>query len=317
MEATSVLQKDRRPKRKFRWRYVAYFFGVIGLIWLILFIIPIKKHPKHPMFDNDRPLVMAHQGGADLAPSNTLAAFRNAAELGVDMMELDVHLTQDGHLVVIHDDTIDRTTNGSGTVNELTLAEVQSYDAGYHFVDLDGDHSFRDKDVIIPTLADVFEEMPSHMRYTIEIKDTNDAALYEKIGEDLWTLMAEYDVQDKVLIGSFDQHILDMMTEITDGEAIVSAGEQEVTKFVILHKLGLHALYQTKVDSVEMPIKASGINLMDASLVNAAKKRGMDVHYWTINDPDTMEQLIDLGADGIITDRPDLLIELLQEKGYE
>lgn len=291
-----------------------FTIGFIATIWIILFLIPIKPKDKHPMFKRERPLVMAHQGGAALAPSNTLEAFHHAVELGVDIIELDIHQTKDGHLVVIHDDTVNRTTNGKGKVNELTLDEIQSYDAGYHFVDLEGHHSYRNEGVIIPTLESVFQEMPQNMRYTIEIKDTNHPELYETIGEQLWELMKKYNVENNILIGSFEQDILNMMTEITNGDAIVSAGEQEVTKFVILHKLGLHTLYKTKADSIEMPIKASGINLMDKRLIQTAQTRGIDVHYWTINDVETMKELIELGVDGIITDRPDLMIELLEGK---
>lgn len=313
MEPATKLLEENDPQKRTLWHYIAYVIGLISFIWLILIFIPIREKPKHPMFENDRPLVMAHRGGADLAPENTLAAFRHAVNLDVDLIELDIHLTKDGHIVAIHDDTIDRTTDGTGRVNDLTLAEIQSYDASIHFVDPDGHNPYQEGDVTIPTLEAVFQEMPLGMRYTIEIKDTNDPELYEKIGKDLWELMDKYDVQDKVLIGSFDQNILDMMTEITDGEAIVSAGKQEVTKFVLLHKLRLHALYQTKVDSVEMPIKAAGINLVNKAVINKAQKRGMDVHYWTINDRETMEELINLGVDGIITNRPDLLIELIEE----
>ena len=310
--ATKLLEENNRQKRTL-WHYIAYVIGFMSFLWLILIFIPIREKPKHPMFENDRPLVMAHRGGADLAPENTLAAFRHAVNLDVDLIELDIHLTKDGHIVAIHDDTIDRTTDGTGRVNDLTLAEIKSYDASIHFVDPDGNNPFREGDVTIPTLEAVFQEMPLDMRYTIEIKDTNDPELYEKIGKDLWELMGKYDVQDKVLIGSFDQNILDMMIEITDGEAIVSAGKLEVTKFVLLHKLRLQALYRTKVDSIEMPIKAAGINLVDKTIINKAQKRGMDVHYWTINDRETMEELINLGVDGIITNRPDLLIELIDE----
>lgn len=266
------------------------------------------------MFENDRPLVIAHRGGAGLAPENTLVAFRHAVTLDVDVIELDIHLTKDGHLVVIHDDTINRTTNGTGRVNELTLAEIQSYDAGFHFVDANDKTSYRNKGLIVPTLEAVLQEMPKDMRFTIEVKDTNDAKLYEEVGKKLWNLLVAYDIQDKVLIGSFEQGILDMMTEITDGEAIISAGKQEVARFVFLHKLRLHTLYNPKVDSLDMPMKVPGLNLIDKLLIDAAKKRGMGVHYWTVNDRATMDKLIDLGVGGIISDRPDMMIQLLEEK---
>jgi len=310
--ATEVSEsKHRHKKGTLRFIFI-YGLSFLGLLWLILFNIPITEHKKHPMFKKSRPLVMAHRGGAALAPENTLAAFHNAVELGVDMIELDIHATKDGHLVVIHDDTIDRTTNGSGRVNDLTLAEIQAYDAGFHFIDPDGNKSFKGKGVNVPTLEAVFREMPRDMRYTIELKDTNDPDLYEEIGRDLWQLMAKYDVQDRVLIGSFDEAILEMITTITKGKAVVSAGKQEVTKFILLHKLGLHALYKSRIDSIELPTDVIGINLINQTIIDTAKTRGIDIHYWTVNDTETMEQLMNKGVDGIITDRPDLLIDVVQ-----
>jgi len=310
--ATDVSENKHRHKKGILRFIFIYGFSFFGLFWFILFCMPIPVHKKHPMFEKKRPLVMAHRGGAALAPENTLTAFHNAVELGVDMIELDIHATKDGHLVVIHDDTMDRTTNGSGRVNDLTLAEIQTYDAGFHFIDPDGNKTFKGKGVNVPTLEAVFREMPRDMRYTIELKDTNDPNLYEEIGRYLWQLMLKYDVQDRVLIGSFDEAILEMMTTITEGKAVVSAGKQEVTKFILLHKLGLHALYKSRIDSIELPTDVIGINLINQTIIDAAKMRGIDVHYWTVNDKETMEQLMNKGVDGIITDRPDLLLDVVQ-----
>ncbi|MEJ2679856.1 MAG: glycerophosphodiester phosphodiesterase family protein, partial [Gemmatimonadota bacterium] len=115
------------------------------------------------------PLLIAHRGGAGLAPENTMAAFRQAVDRWpVDMMELDVHATADGHCVVIHDPTVDRTTNGQGVVAALSLAELQTLDAGYRF-ELDGEQPFRDRGVRIPTLDEVLDALPD-MRLTIEVK---------------------------------------------------------------------------------------------------------------------------------------------------
>src|SRR5690625_1327104 len=310
--ATDVSENKHRHKKGILRFIFIYGFSFFGLFWFILFCMPIPVHKKHPMFEKKRPLVMAHRGGAALAPENTLTAFHNAVELGVDMIELDIHATKDGHLVVIHDDTMDRTTNGSDRVNDLTLAEIQTYDAGFHFIDPDGNKTFKGKGVNVPTLEAVFREMPRDMRYTIELKDTNDPNLYEEIGRYLWQLMLKYDVQDRVLIGSFDEAILEMMTTITEGKAVVSAGKQEVTKFILLHKLGLHALYKSRIDSIELPTDVIGINLINQTIIDAAKMRGIDVHYWTVNDKETMEQLMNKGVDGIITDRPDLLLDVVQ-----
>ena len=258
-------------------------------------------------------LVIAHQGGEHLAPSNTLASFKNAEELGVDVIELDIHMTKDGHLVTIHDPTVDRTTDGEGRVNDLTLEEVQKLDAGDYFKDLDGNYSYRDQGVYIPTIEEVFAEIP-HMRWNIEIKDSNDPELYRTISEKLWEIIKQYRLEEKVLIAAFDQNIIDIVLDVTDGEALVSGGREEIKKFVILHKIFLNGLYRPTIDAIQIPTEDSNINLIDSNMIRGAERKNIDVHYWTINDVETMKVLIELGANGIITDRPDLLLDLLKEK---
>lgn len=313
MGETVKESKEKSAKKGSKRNVVFVSVVVLVVIWAIIYLYPFKDNKKHSFFDNDRVLVMAHQGGKHLAPSSTLEAFRNAAALDVDIIELDLHMSKDGYLIPIHDPTIDSVTDGTGRVNDMTLEELQSYDAGAKFQDLYGEYSYRDKGVYLPTLEEVFREIPN-MRWNIEIKDTNDPELYELIAEKLWKLMTEYQLQDKVLLASFDQDIVDMVVEVSDGKAIVAAGRKEVTKFVVLQKLFLTGLYQPKVQAIEIPTEQGAINLQDKKLINGARKHGLDVHYWTINDQETMRELIELGADGIITDRPDILIELLGDK---
>lgn len=301
-----ALQKKKVKKKSVIGMIVFLVFGC----WGLLYILPFSKSTIHPYFDQDNPLVIAHQGGEHLAPSNTLASFEQAMELGVDVIEFDIHMTKDGHLVSIHDDTVDRTTNGSGKVNDLTLKEVQSLDAGTYFKDLNGEYSYKDEGVFIPTVEQIFEAIPN-MRWNIEIKDTNDPVLYKEISIKLWETIKNYQLEDQVLIVSFDQDIIDIVTKISNDKALVSGGRGEITKFVILHKLFLNGLYQPKVDAFQIPIKEGIINLADRKLIRGASKRGIDIHYWTINDEETMKRLIDLGATGIITDRPDIMLNLL------
>lgn len=288
----------------------------IAVVWIGISFFPLKAKEKHAFFENDRVLVMAHQGGNHLAPSSTLEAFEKAADLGVDIMELDIHMSKDGYLIPIHDPTIDSVTDGEGSVNEMTLEELQSYDAGAKFQDLNGEYSYKDKGVYLPTLEEVFDAIP-HMRWNIEIKDTNDPALYEDIAKELWDVIVSYGLEEHVLLASFDHDIVELMKEASDGKAIVAAGKQEVTKFIVLQKLFLNGLYKPTVHAIEIPTKQGAVNLKDKKIIRGANKQGIDVHYWTINDVETMQELIDLGADGIITDRPDLLIELLGEKADE
>ena len=300
-------------KKRSKWRYFGWTVLIILILWIIIFLFPREKRIEHAFFTSEGPLVIAHQGGKDLAPSSTLEAFQNAKELGVDVIEFDIHMTKDGHLVAIHDDTVDRTTDGEGRVNDLTLEEVQSLDAGANFQDLNGNYSFRNQGMIIPSLEEIFENIPD-MRWNIEIKATNDPDLYESISEKLWKTIQDYGLEDDALIVSFDQEIIDMVEDASGGHALIAGGRAEVTKFVIFHKLFLNGLYRPQVDAMQIPTEEGPINLEDKKLIRGAEKAGIDLHYWTINKEDSMQKLIDLGAHGILTDRPDILIDLLDEK---
>jgi glycerophosphoryl diester phosphodiesterase len=282
---------------------------------LVINLFPVKQIKQKSFFKHNRPLVIAHQGGELLAPSNTMAAFKNAANLGVDVLETDIHITKDGHLVTIHDASVDRTTNGKGKVEDLTLAEIQELDAGYHFKDLEGNNSFRGKGVYIPTVEEMFQTFKD-MKIEIEIKDDNPPERIEEIASKLWKLIEEYQMEEKILIGSFDQDILKTFDKYANGRVALSAGRKEVKNFVVTHKFLLRNLYVPNVDAFQIPVEDSGFDLTDQGLIDGAHRLGMEIHYWTIDDPDTMEKLIDAGADGILTNRPDLLLKLIEEKGF-
>jgi glycerophosphoryl diester phosphodiesterase len=282
---------------------------------LVINLFPVKPIKEKNFFIHNRPLVIAHQGGELLAPSNTMAAFRNAADMGVDVLETDLHITKDGHLVTIHDPSIDRTTNGKGNVADLTLAELQGLDAGYHFKDLEGNYSLRGKGVYIQTVEEMFQTFDD-IKIEIEIKDDNPPDRIEEIASKLWDLIEKYQMEEKIMIGSFDQKILQTFEKYAKGRVAISAGRQEVKNFVVFHKFFLRNLYVPKVDAFQIPVEDSGFDLTDKKLIDGAHRLGMEIHYWTIDDPKTMEKLIDAGADGILTNRPDLLLELLEEKGF-
>lgn len=132
------------------------------------------------------------------------------------------------------------------------------------------------------------------MHYNIELKYTNYPELYREITVKLWQLLNKYDLQYKTLIASFDYDIIDIVTYITHGKAIVSGGRQVITRFIIFHKIFLNELYNNKVDAVKIPTKDSGINSKGSNIIRGANKRGMGVHYWTTNDQETMKELIHL-----------------------
>lgn len=312
MSQPTIIKKSILLRKR---NWLAFIILFIFASYILLNFGPVEKRPEHPFFQSQRPLVIAHQGGELLAPSNTMTAFQQAVDLGVDVLEFDIHITKDGHLVTIHDHTVDRTTNGSGFVHELRLNEIQDLDAGYHFEDLNGDFSYRNKGVYIPTLEEVFQSFPD-MRMVIEIKDDNPASKIEEISEKLWSLIQQYQKEDQVVVASFDQKILDQFDKVSDGKVALSAGEEEIKKFVIFKKLFLANLYKPSADAFQIPTEQSIINLASPSIIKEAQRRNVNIQYWTIDDKETMRSLLEDGANGIITNRPDLMLEVLEEMGY-
>ncbi|MGG1676223.1 glycerophosphodiester phosphodiesterase [Neobacillus sp. NRS-1170] len=306
-----TLEKKLNKKR----RLYAIRWGLPALLVFLLAVnfLPVSPIKEKGFFKNDRPMVIAHQGGELLAPSNTIAAFTSAATMGVDALETDLHITKDGYLVAIHDPTVDRTTNGHGKVSDMTLEEIQKLDAGYQFKDLDGQYSYRGKGVYIPTAEEMFQTF-GNMRIEMEIKDDNPPDRIDKMASKLWALIEKYHMEDKILVASFDQEILNTFEKYAKGRVATSAGRQEVKSFVIFHKFFLRNLFQPHVDAFQLPTADSGFDLTDKKLINGAHRLGMQMHYWTIDDPKEMKRLIDAGADGILTNRPDLLLKLLNEK---
>jgi len=292
---------------------------ILLLIVLILFIIHLMRYyffiPRVAPFFTElgRPYVLAHQGGELLAPTNTMAAFAVADAIGVDFLDIDVHMTKDGHLVGIHDDTVDRTTNGHGRVDSFTLAELQELDAGYHFQDLQGNYSYRGQGVRIPALEEVLQRYATKYYLHFEIKDTYPKGGPSQIEEKLWQLIQRYDTQKRVIVASFSQCIVERFKKLSGGQVVVGAGRVEVANFVLAHKFGLPGLYFRRSHVLEIPTRGGGFNFKDRRLIIGAHRLGMQIYYWTIDEPEEMRELLELGADGLFTNRPDLLKTVMQE----
>lgn len=305
------IYKSRKSRKPQKFLLITILLFVIVATIFILFNHVEKRQTKAFFHNVESPLVIAHRGGKANYPENTLEAFRHSVEVGSDVIEFDIHMTKDGHLVVIHDATVDRTTDGKGSIDSFTLKELRQLDAGYHFTDRDGNYPYRGKAVSIPTVEEVFAAFPDTLM-NIEIK-----APYPQVEEKLWQLIQQFNMEDRVLLASFDQKIIDKINDISGGKVAISGGKKEVTKFVLLHKLFLPFLYEPKVDALQIPTKANRFNLVDEKLLNGAKKLNMLVYYWTINDEVKMKQLLQLGANGIITDDPEKLISVMKELGLK
>ncbi len=283
---------------------------VIALLLIIAYFVLValaRPRPERAFLQRgEEVLVIAHQGGDGLWPSNTLYAFEQAEALGVDVLELDVHSSQDGALVVIHDDTVERTTEGGGEVKNMTLAELKRLDAGYDWSPERTGESFpyRGQGITIPTLEEVLQAFPNR-RINIEIKQEAPS-----IVQALCELIRQFDREDSVLVGSFYDGALSEFRAACP-EVATSAGPGEVRRFFILNTAFLAGLFRPVADAFQTPEYQGDLHVVTRRFVAGAQRKNVDVHVWTVDETADMERLIDLGVDGVITDRPDRLLKLL------
>lgn len=257
----------------------------------------------HPYLDGPHPRAYAHRGWhtGDLAGyENTLAAFTRAVEEGFGYLELDVHASADGIAVIHHDALLDRTTDGTGRLAAHTAAELAKV-------------RVRGREPI-PLLSDVLAALPD-TRITIELKSA--AAVPPTLAA-----VAEAQAWDRVCVGGFEQSWLDAARR-GDGRLCTSMSKRDVLALrsrAWLDALpgplsGLPSPLPLAGDIAHVPVTAGPIRVVDARLVRTAHEHGREVHVWTIDRPDEMRRMLDLGVDGLLSDRPDLLREVLRERG--
>jgi glycerophosphoryl diester phosphodiesterase len=292
-------------------KIIRFLAGLVALLILAYVVLAILASPvdDSPFFEEQvRPMVIAHRGGKGLRPGNTMAAFSFAVELDVDVLEMDIHRTADGVIVVMHDDTVDRTTDGSGRLQDLTLAELKALDAGYYWTEDDGQtYPYRGQGITVPTLEELFIAFPD-MRMNIEIKQESPS-----IVEPFCRLIREFNMADKVLIGTFHETTLDEFRETCPGIA-TSMVESEIRLLYVLSRAYLDALFQAPAEATQIPEFSGDLQVATERFVQAAHGHNVSVHVWTVNETEDMERLLEMGVDGIITDRPDRLLELLAKR---
>jgi glycerophosphoryl diester phosphodiesterase len=268
---------------------------------------PGSSRPARLYLAHSEPLFFAHRGGSKLAPENTLPAFEQGLAFGADALELDIQTTREGELVVIHDSTLDRTTNGTGLVASCSLDEVRGLDAGYRFTP-DGGKSFpfRGRGITVPTVREVFERFP-RTRVNIDLKESSPAR-----EERLWALIRELGAEDRVLVASGDLHEpIVRFRRISGGRVASSASATEVRTFVLASAARVAWRLRPAYDALQVPPSYRGVPIVTRRNVEAAHALGIQVHVWTIDTREEMERLLRLGVDGLMTDRPDLLAQVL------
>lgn len=268
-----------------------------------------QKRSARPFLRHDRPLFFAHRGGSLLRPENTLTAFEHGLSFGADALELDIQQTRDGELMVIHDPTLDRTTNGSGSVAAYTLDDVRAIDAGYTFT-ADGGATFpyRGQGITVPTLREVFARFPG-IRINIDLKEST-----PNREERLWALIQEFAAEDRICAGCFTHAALARFRRLTGGRVATSASPREVRSFLFAAATHTTSWWlRPTYDALQVPDTYGALRIVSRTSVIAAHRIGIDVHVWTVDDRAHMRALLALGVDGLMTDRPDLLADVLAE----
>ncbi|WP_141013313.1 glycerophosphodiester phosphodiesterase [Nocardioides sambongensis] len=245
-----------------------------------------------------RVLAFAHRGGATHPEidglENTLTAFQHAWDLGYDYLETDVHVTRDGALLAFHDDVVDRVTDGTGAVGDLTLAQIRR-------LRIAGREP-------IPTLGELVEAFP-HARFNIDLKS-------ERAADALARYVAAHDLADRVLVGSFSIRRIREFRRRTAAAVPTAAHPWEILAYRLSPTAGIaRRLTSRRCAALQLPARRGPLRVVTAGLIRRAHANGVQVHVWTVDDPAQMHELLDLGVDGLFTDRTDLLKDVLTTRG--
>jgi glycerophosphoryl diester phosphodiesterase len=255
-------------------------------------------------FSSSAPRVFAHRGGAGLAPENTLAAFDNGLALGADGLELDVHLSRDGLVVVHHDRTIERTTNERGPIAERTADELRRADAGYWFA-RGGAFPYRGCGLGVPTLAEVlarYRDVP----IVIEMK-ANSLELAEAVVE----VVRAAGAVDRVAVGSFGLRGLRALRQLEP--AIATSASREEVRWAVYRLRCRWPVSRVPYGAYQVPERSGGQRVVSPRFVAAAHRLDLAVHVWTVDDEDDARRLLGWDVDGLITDRPDTIVPIARQ----
>jgi len=259
----------------------------------------------HPFLDHPGPIAFAHRGGAGEAPENTLVAFEIAITLGYSYLETDAHITRDGVLIAFHDDRLDRVTDRTGAIAAVDIDEVEAADAGYTFSP-DGGRTFpfRGQGIRVPRLEDLLARWPEAR---VNIDPKADACVMP-----LAALLDRLNAWDRVCIGSFSDRRLREIRQLGRGRACTSMGPHAVALSRAAATIGL--MPRLAADCLQVPTHRGPVPIVTERFVAAAHRAHLPVHVWTINDEPTIERLLDLGVDGIMSDRLRLLLNVLRHR---
>lgn len=248
-----------------------------------------------------KPRLFGHRGASGTMPENTLPAFSEALAAGADRLEMDVHLTADEEVIVLHDSDLDRTTDGKGPASRLRLSEIRELDAGYQFQSSDGQHPFRGRKIRIPTFAEVLAHF-SNVPLNIELK-VEDPSLVAAMRR----LLERHDAWSRVLLTAETQPLMDGIRAAMP-QVLTGMCAHEVLEF---WGNGGNPGYVARGFALQVPVTHGGIPVVTPQFVQVAHAANLEVHAWVINEAEEMRRLIAMGVDGIMTDVPRLAAAVL------
>jgi glycerophosphoryl diester phosphodiesterase len=258
----------------------------------------------HPFFESARPLVFAHRGGSALRPENTIVAFDNGLALGADGIELDVHLSRDGRVVVHHDSTLDRTTNANGPLGALTADELAGVDAGYWFTD-GVTFPFRGRGVGVPTLATVLHRYRG-CRVVIEVK-VNSRAMAAALVD----VIRRADAVERVCVGSFGLRVLSAVRRMEP--SIPTSAAREEVRWALYRSWCRWPVARAPYSGYQVPETSGTTRVVSPRFIEHAHRAGLGVQVWTVDAESDARRLMTWGVDGIITDRPDVMVSVIRK----
>jgi glycerophosphoryl diester phosphodiesterase len=254
------------------------------------------------LFDTSRRLVFAHRGGCALGPENTIAAFDLGLAAGADGLELDVHLSSDGVVVVCHDDTLERTTGASGLVRMRTAAELGRVDAGCRFQDTAGGYPFRERKIGVPTFREVLRRYP-HIPLIVEMKVDS-----VEMGRAVAAEVRDAAAHDRVCAAGYGQRALDAARAALPAMP-TSACHPEV-RMAVYRSLAGWPVRQVPYAMYQVPERAGLVRVVSPRFLRHAHRAGLRVQVWTVDDEVDMRRLLDWGVDGLISNRPDVAVRV-------
>jgi glycerophosphoryl diester phosphodiesterase len=255
------------------------------------------------------PVVLAHRGDSARYPENTMPAFDSAVEMKVDVIETDVHLTADGKVVIWHDDTLERMSGDSRRINSMSWQEIKKVNAGTLFTK-DGGKTFpfKDKNIHPVLIRDLLCKYP-HMKFNVDLKD-KDLLLAEKFAE----ILKELDCSRRVITASFHKNVLVYFRKLLP-ESLTSCTSNEVMRLILLYRSGILTIpFPYKKRILQVPEYSNNTKVLSKRFIKYLHKRQFKVQVWTVNNIRDMNRLLDMGVDGIFTDKPELLMECLKKR---